>query len=230
MATAPVRALVPAAVPTKQAVLGAEPSIAKQPPAAVQTRAVVARSAPPPPPPRLNGARRRLPAMPGSHCRLRRPSRFSRAVSATDAAAVRIAPPATRISRRNRPPDQPRQSPSRRVRTVRRQPRLSRRNRPPDQPRQSPSRRVRTVRRRGRQWRTPVRAHRRPYTRASFPCLPGRLPPASRTQYSSVSIFRSSSSCTCAPGAAATTGAAAAGARASAACQGTGGRGEASTA
>ena len=49
---APVRAFAPASVPTKQAVLGTTvATVAVKPPAAVQTRAVVAKVAPPPPPP-----------------------------------------------------------------------------------------------------------------------------------------------------------------------------------
>jgi FecR protein len=50
VASAPVRAFTPAAVPAKQAVLGTGTAAVK-PPAAVQTRAVVAKIAPPPPPP-----------------------------------------------------------------------------------------------------------------------------------------------------------------------------------
>src|SRR5271166_2689822 len=50
VASAPVRAFTPAAVPAKQAVLGTGAAAAK-PPAAVETRAVVAKVAPPPPPP-----------------------------------------------------------------------------------------------------------------------------------------------------------------------------------
>jgi hypothetical protein len=50
--TAPVRAIAPASVPTKQAVLGTGAvTVAAKPPAAVQTRVVVAKVAPPPPPP-----------------------------------------------------------------------------------------------------------------------------------------------------------------------------------
>jgi hypothetical protein len=50
VASAPVRAFTPAAVPAKQAVLGTGAAAAK-PPAVLQTRAVVAKVAPPPPPP-----------------------------------------------------------------------------------------------------------------------------------------------------------------------------------
>ena len=53
IASAPVRTIAPASVPTKQAVLGtgaATVAVAAKPPAAMQTRATVARVAPPPPP------------------------------------------------------------------------------------------------------------------------------------------------------------------------------------
>lgn len=54
IASAPVRTIAPASVPTKQAVLGTEAAtvaVAAKPPAAMQTRAIVAKVAPPPPPP-----------------------------------------------------------------------------------------------------------------------------------------------------------------------------------
>ena len=50
VASAPVRAFTPAVVPAKQAVLGTG-TPATKPPAAIETRAVVAKVAPPPPPP-----------------------------------------------------------------------------------------------------------------------------------------------------------------------------------
>jgi len=50
VASAPVRAFTPSAAPAKQAVLGTATAAVK-PPAAIQTRAVVAKVAPPPPPP-----------------------------------------------------------------------------------------------------------------------------------------------------------------------------------
>jgi FecR protein len=51
LASAQVRTVVPAEVPTKQAVLGAARVVDVKPPAAVQTRAIIARTTPPPPPP-----------------------------------------------------------------------------------------------------------------------------------------------------------------------------------
>jgi len=50
VASAPVRAFTPSAAPAKQAVLGTA-TAAVRPPAAIETRAVVAKVAPPPPPP-----------------------------------------------------------------------------------------------------------------------------------------------------------------------------------
>jgi hypothetical protein len=64
--SAPIRAVTPAVVPTKQSVLGAGRMAAARPPAIVQTRTVVARGVPPAPPPaferrqeaiRLNGGK-----------------------------------------------------------------------------------------------------------------------------------------------------------------------------
>ena len=51
LATAPVRALAPASVPTKLAVVGAARPMAVKPPASIETRTIVARTPPPPPPP-----------------------------------------------------------------------------------------------------------------------------------------------------------------------------------
>jgi hypothetical protein len=51
MASAPVAVMAPAVAPSKQAVLGAQRAATVKPPAAVQSRPVVAKVAPPPPPP-----------------------------------------------------------------------------------------------------------------------------------------------------------------------------------
>ncbi len=105
LAAAPVRALTPADVPTKQAVLGSARAAAVKPPAAVLARAVVARTAPPPPPPPIE---QRLQAIKNN---------AGRPLSAADVrsiprspaqrvAAVKIAPPATPAAARAvvRPP------------------------------------------------------------------------------------------------------------------------------
>jgi hypothetical protein len=51
VATAPAQFAAPAAVPQREAVLGGRPAANVRPPAAIQARAVVAKTAPPPPPP-----------------------------------------------------------------------------------------------------------------------------------------------------------------------------------
>ena len=51
VAAAPVSNFTPAAVPQREAVLGGRTDVRVRPPAAIQTRAVVAKTAPPPPPP-----------------------------------------------------------------------------------------------------------------------------------------------------------------------------------
>jgi hypothetical protein len=94
MATAQVRAFAPAAVPTRQAVLGSRPLTAKQPPAAVQTRAVVARSAPPPPPPSFDRRQAAIANNAGKPLSIAQ-TRQIQAGAAQRAAAVHIAPPAT---------------------------------------------------------------------------------------------------------------------------------------
>ena len=94
MATAQVRAFAPAAVPTRQAVLGSRPATAKQPPAAVQTRTVVARRAPPPPPPAFERRQTAIASNAGKPLSVAQ-TRQIQAGGTQKAAAVRIAPPAT---------------------------------------------------------------------------------------------------------------------------------------
>lgn len=94
MAAAQVRALAPAAVPTRQAVLGARPLTAKRPPAAVQTRAVVARSAPPPPPPTFDRRQAAIASNAGKPLSIAQTRQIQAGVTQR-AAPVRIAPPAT---------------------------------------------------------------------------------------------------------------------------------------
>ncbi len=105
IAAAPVQALTPAVVPTKQAVLGSSRAAAVKPPAAVLARAVVARTAPPPPAPPLE---QRLQAIKNNAGRPLSAAEV-RAMPASPArhvAAVKIAPPATPLAARPvvRPP------------------------------------------------------------------------------------------------------------------------------
>jgi hypothetical protein len=100
IATAPVQALTPAVVPTKQAVLGSGRAATVKPPAAVLARAVVARTAPPPPAPPLE---QRLQAIKNNAGRPLSAAEV-RAIPASPArrvAAVKIAPPATPVAARS---------------------------------------------------------------------------------------------------------------------------------
>ncbi|GAC1660239.1 MAG: hypothetical protein PVS2B3_13330 [Steroidobacteraceae bacterium] len=95
LAAAQVRALAPAAVPTKQAVLGARGAGASQPPAAVQTRTVVARKAPPPPPPAFEQRQAAIASNAGKPLSMAQTRQIQTSVAPRAAAvAVRIAPPA----------------------------------------------------------------------------------------------------------------------------------------
>ncbi len=94
MATAQVRAFAPAAVPTREAVLGSRPPTAKRPPAAVQTRVVVARSAPPPPPPSFDRRQAAIANNAGKPLSIAQ-TRQIQTGATQRAAAVRIAPLAT---------------------------------------------------------------------------------------------------------------------------------------
>ena len=96
LASAPVRALAPATVPTKQAVFGSAREVHARPPAAIQTRAVVARTPPPPPPPAFEKRAQAIQANAG------RPLSVTqiRQIQPNETAAkapVRIAPAATPI-------------------------------------------------------------------------------------------------------------------------------------
>jgi hypothetical protein len=93
IASAPVRAFTPAVVPQKQAVLGTGRVASSKPPAAVQSRPVVAKVAPPPPPltfEKRQAAIRNNGGRPLSIAQVRQiqPASIQRA------SAVRIAPPA----------------------------------------------------------------------------------------------------------------------------------------
>jgi hypothetical protein len=90
VASAPVRAFTPAAVPAKQAVLGTAASAAK-PPAAVQSRAVVAKVAPPPPPPTFEKRQEAIKINGGKPLSVVQ-VRQIQPVAAHTAAPVRIAP------------------------------------------------------------------------------------------------------------------------------------------
>ena len=94
VASAPVRAFTPPAVPAKQAVLGTG-AAASKPPAAVQTRAVVAKVAPPPPPPKFEKQQEAIKSNGGKPLSVAQVKQIQPAPALVAAAAkVKVAPPA----------------------------------------------------------------------------------------------------------------------------------------
>jgi hypothetical protein len=91
MATAQVQAQAPAIVPTKQAVLGSGRVAAKQPPAALQSRAVVAKAAPPAPQPSFDQRQAAIKSNGGRPLSVAQVKQIQPA-AAQRQAAVRVAP------------------------------------------------------------------------------------------------------------------------------------------
>lgn len=110
VATAPVRAFTPTAVPAKQAVLGTERAAAVKPPAAVESRAVVAKVAPPPPPPVFEKRQEAIKNNGGQPLSVAQ-VRQIQPPTAQSAAPVKIAPPAKtampQTAQINRPTNNP---------------------------------------------------------------------------------------------------------------------------
>jgi hypothetical protein len=92
VASAPVRAFTPPAVPAKQAVLGTGAAAAK-PPAAVQTRAVVAKATPPPPPPTFEKRQEAIKSNGGKPLSVAQVKQIQPAPTMV-ASTVKVAPPA----------------------------------------------------------------------------------------------------------------------------------------
>jgi len=115
VASAPVRAFTPPAVPAKQAVLGTG-AAALKPPAAVQTRAVVAKVAPPAPPPTFEKQQEAIKSNGGKPLSVAQVKQIQPAPALVAAAAkVKVAPPAApkpvaaapKPAQTNRPSDRP---------------------------------------------------------------------------------------------------------------------------
>jgi hypothetical protein len=96
LSSAPVRAVAPATVPTKQAVLGSARVVTARPPLAVQTRAVVARTAPPPPPPTFERREQAIQANAGKPLSVPQVQQLQ-AKEISTKPPVRIAPAATPV-------------------------------------------------------------------------------------------------------------------------------------
>ncbi len=95
LASAQIRTVAPAAVPTKQAVLGAARAVNIKPPAAVQARAIVARTVPPPPPPAFEKRQEAIKSNGGTPLSAAQVQSIQ--VNSAPRATVRIAPPATPV-------------------------------------------------------------------------------------------------------------------------------------
>src|SRR5450755_2510911 len=93
IASAQVEVRQPTIVPTRQAVLGSGRAQAKQPPAALQTRAVVAKAAPPPPPPSFEKRQEAIKSNGGKPLSKAEIRQIQPAPAARAQVAVKVAPP-----------------------------------------------------------------------------------------------------------------------------------------
>jgi hypothetical protein len=96
VASAPVAAQTPGAVPQRAAVLGGRPAATVRPPAAIQARAVVAKTAPPPPPPSFTQRQAAIKSNGGRPVSIAAARQITPVKTAGSAPApqVRVAPPA----------------------------------------------------------------------------------------------------------------------------------------
>jgi hypothetical protein len=98
VASAPVNAMTPPAVPQVQAVTGGRPAAKAKPPAAVLARPVVAKTAPPPPPPSFTQRQAAIQSNGGRPLSVAQVRQIAPARTQTAAAPqVRVAPPATKV-------------------------------------------------------------------------------------------------------------------------------------
>jgi hypothetical protein len=114
VASAPVNNVTPAAVPQREAVLGGRAAVTVRPPAAVQARAVVAKTAPPPPPPAFAQRQQAIQANGGRPISMAQARQIApvraQGTAAAPAPQVRVAPPAKQATpqvvngSRNAPP------------------------------------------------------------------------------------------------------------------------------
>jgi hypothetical protein len=95
IASAQVVAAAPAVVPPKQAVLGSGVATRVQPPAALQTRAVIAKTAPPPPPPSYQQRAAAIEANQGRPISIAQSRQIATEHARNAVVPVKIAPPAT---------------------------------------------------------------------------------------------------------------------------------------
>lgn len=94
LAAAPIRALAPVVVPTRQALLGAGRPVTARPPASVSARPVVARTPPPPPPPSFEQHLKALQNNGGRPLSVAQVRQLQPPAAASAAVHVKVAPPA----------------------------------------------------------------------------------------------------------------------------------------
>ncbi|MGA2812982.1 MAG: DUF6600 domain-containing protein [Candidatus Acidiferrum sp.] len=104
VASAPVAAMTPPAVPQRSAVLGGRASVTVRPPAAIQARAVVAKTAPPPPPPSFAQRQQAIQSNGGRPISIAASRKITPVRTASAAPAVKVAPPAKPAAPKNAPP------------------------------------------------------------------------------------------------------------------------------
>jgi hypothetical protein len=98
VATAPVAVRAPSVVPPKQAVLGAGAATRVQPPAALQSRAVVAKTAPPPAPVPFAQRQEAIKANQGQPISMAQSRQLAAGQPRANIAPVRVAPPAKMVT------------------------------------------------------------------------------------------------------------------------------------
>jgi hypothetical protein len=103
VASAPVAAMTPPAVPQRGAVVGGRVAANVRPPAAIQARAVVAKTAPPPPPPSFAQRQQAIQSNGGRPISIAAARKIAPVRTASAAPAVRVAPPAKPAAPRNAP-------------------------------------------------------------------------------------------------------------------------------
>jgi hypothetical protein len=102
VAAAPVNAMTPAAVPQREAVLGGRTVVNVRPPAAIQTRVVVAKTAPPPPAPAFAQRQAAIQANGGRPLSIQQARQITPVrTQAAVAPEVRVAPPGKPATPRN---------------------------------------------------------------------------------------------------------------------------------
>jgi len=113
VASAPVAAVTPPAVPQRAAVLGGRASVTVRPPAAIQARAVVAKTAPPPPAPSFAQRQQAIQSNGGRPISIAAARKITpvRTASSAPAPQIKVAPAATPAAPRNAPPSRANRAP-----------------------------------------------------------------------------------------------------------------------